>query len=86
MVDLEQRIRERAYQIWEQEGRIHGRDEHHWHMAKLELANAPDETSVSVAEAPVKKTRRAASPKAELPAVATPPSAPRRRRAQAPLQ
>jgi hypothetical protein len=39
-MDLEQSIRERAYQIWEREGRVHGRDEAHWHCAKLELAGA----------------------------------------------
>lgn len=86
MVDLEQKIRERAYQIWEQEGRIHGRDEHHWHMAKLELANASGEASVSIADVPVKKSRRTSKPKADIAAAAAPLSPPRRRRTQAPLQ
>jgi Protein of unknown function (DUF2934) len=31
-------IRERAYQIWEREGRPHGRDFEHWVMAQVELA------------------------------------------------
>jgi hypothetical protein len=35
--DLE-RIRTRAYQIWEQEGRPHGRDREHWHEAERQLA------------------------------------------------
>jgi hypothetical protein len=35
--DLE-RIRLRAYQIWEQEGRPHGRDREHWHEAERQLA------------------------------------------------
>jgi hypothetical protein len=34
--DLE-RIRMRAYQIWEQEGRPHGRDEDHWREAERQL-------------------------------------------------
>lgn len=34
--DLE-RIRMRAYQIWEQEGRPHGRDEEHWREAERQL-------------------------------------------------
>jgi len=92
MVDLEQKIRDRAYQIWEQEGRIHGRDQLHWHMAKLELVNASDEADGPVIEAaiataePVKKSRRAAKPKEALPTTSVVPSAPRRRRSQAPLQ
>lgn len=28
--DLEHKIRERAYQLWVQEGRLHGRDLEHW--------------------------------------------------------
>jgi DUF2934 family protein len=33
----EQRIRERAYQIWESEGRPHGRQEEHWRRAEAEI-------------------------------------------------
>jgi hypothetical protein len=33
----EQRIRERAHAIWEQEGRPHGRDEDHWRQASQEV-------------------------------------------------
>ena len=32
--DREQRIRELAYSIWEQEGRPHGQAERHWEMAR----------------------------------------------------
>jgi hypothetical protein len=31
------RIRERAYSLWEQEGRPEGRAEEHWHAARREL-------------------------------------------------
>jgi hypothetical protein len=31
-------IRERAYQIWEHEGRPHGKDFEHWLQAERELA------------------------------------------------
>jgi len=37
--DLIQRIRERSYQIWEQEGRPEGRDLDHWLQAERELAS-----------------------------------------------
>jgi Protein of unknown function (DUF2934) len=33
MNDLEERVRQRAYQLWEEEGRPEGRAEVHWEMA-----------------------------------------------------
>jgi hypothetical protein len=39
--DLEQRIRERAYQIWEQEGRPEGRHDEIWQKARSELDPDP---------------------------------------------
>jgi hypothetical protein len=33
MVDIEQRQRERAYKIWEEEGRPDGRHDDHWKRA-----------------------------------------------------
>ena len=33
----EEKIRDRAYQIWEREGRPEGREALHWQMAKEEL-------------------------------------------------
>ena len=85
MSDLEQKIRERAYQIWEQEGCVDGRAEQHWQMAKLELtvaAEALADCIESVAQ-PVRKTRRAAKAKVETPVLT---AAPRRRRTTATLQ
>lgn len=35
---VEERIRARAYEIWEEEGRPTGRDVEHWIRAVLELA------------------------------------------------
>ncbi|MEY9199389.1 hypothetical protein ABIA16_004568 [Sinorhizobium fredii] len=35
--DREKRIRERAYEIWEREGRKHGDHERHWEEAEAEL-------------------------------------------------
>jgi len=35
--DREDRIRQRAYEIWEMEGRLHGRDKEHWERALLEI-------------------------------------------------
>ena len=36
-IDILQRIRERSYQIWEQEGRPEGRHLDHWLQAEQEL-------------------------------------------------
>jgi len=38
MDDLERRIRERAYRIWQEQGCPEGRDEAHWHMARQLVA------------------------------------------------
>lgn len=35
--DREQRIRERAYRIWEQQGRPEGGHDHHWLQAEREI-------------------------------------------------
>ena len=87
MIDLERKVQERAYQIWEQEGRVHGHDEQHWHRAKLELTSGLQERAAVIEAAePVKKGRRTAKPKAVDPVPVAPTAAPRRRRAQAPLQ
>jgi hypothetical protein len=38
--DLTQLIRQRAYEIWEREGRPHGRDRIHWLRAEAEIRDA----------------------------------------------
>ena len=38
MNDREQQVRERAYYMWEAEGRPHGRAEIHWIMAEIATA------------------------------------------------
>lgn len=35
--DRHQRIRQRAYEIWEREGGGHGDPEKHWHQAEAEI-------------------------------------------------
>ena len=48
---IEHRVRERAYYIWEDEGRIHGRADAHWLRAEAEIAPpAPILTIEAVAE------------------------------------
>jgi hypothetical protein len=40
VLEREQRVRRRAYEIWEQQGRSHGRHADHWAAAERELAGA----------------------------------------------
>lgn len=35
--DYHEQVKRRAYDIWEEEGRPHGRDREHWHRAETEL-------------------------------------------------
>ena len=37
MTDREQKIRERAHRIWEEEGRPEGREQNHWERAAREI-------------------------------------------------
>lgn len=53
--DKEDRIRQRAYEIWEREGRPHGRHEDHWHEASR---GAPGDVGAAQP-----KPRKAASPR-----------------------
>ena len=42
---LEQRIRARAHQIWEQEGRPQGREHDHWEKARILVSIEDDKSS-----------------------------------------
>ena len=53
--DLTPQILRRAYEIWEREGRPHGRDKAHWFLAEAEVS-AP-----AIAEPSKRKPRSASS-------------------------
>lgn len=38
--DLEERIGQRAYELWESEGRPDSRDQAHWQQAEMEITKA----------------------------------------------
>ncbi|KMO11410.1 hypothetical protein SQ03_27185 [Methylobacterium platani JCM 14648] len=98
MDHVETSIRERAYALWERDGRAPGRDEHYWLLAERELrtvVEAPAAAEAIVAE-PVRrpaarkpaasKSAAAKSPAAKTVAAmaeAVAKPAPRRRRAAA---
>jgi hypothetical protein len=55
--ELEQRIRERAYELWAIGGYLHGQDEEHWCAAEREIIAA-----MHVPAKPKKKTTSAKMP------------------------
>jgi hypothetical protein len=61
MTDREDKIRERAYGIWEEEGHPHGRAEHHWQRAAREVVEPPVPVSAAPAPKPAPKRRKAAT-------------------------
>jgi Protein of unknown function (DUF2934) len=46
MGELEQRIRQKAHELWEQEGRPEGRSDVHWEKARILVAIEDDHTSI----------------------------------------
>lgn len=65
MDSLEQRIRERAYQIWEEEGHPQGRDSEHWQRARSEIMAGQNREQVLHEKAPSEAGRTSRSPKVE---------------------
>ena len=65
---MQQRIRERAYEIWNTSGRMHGQAEQHWLAAEREvLAEMTAPTAVAQNElAPIRQRRTATSARSQL--------------------
>jgi hypothetical protein len=56
--DGEHRIRQRAYEFWEQEGHPEGRHEHHWQQASQEAGDEmPQQQGDMGAKAPTGEDR-----------------------------
>ena len=55
--DREARIRERAYQIWVEEGRVHGKQVEHWRRAEHELAQEEEGTAKPASPARTSRPR-----------------------------
>ena len=62
-MDGNERIAQRAYSLWEQEGRPHGRDLDHWLSAQAEIdgGSRTDETDAPPPPAPGRRAKNAAS-------------------------
>ncbi|HVI52183.1 MAG TPA: DUF2934 domain-containing protein [Candidatus Sulfotelmatobacter sp.] len=78
--DLQEKIRARAFQIWQEEGHPQGRDFDHWLKAELEVNVKPAATKKA---APPKKavTARAEAPKDVAAKAAAPKKAPAKKAA-----
>ncbi|WP_375454219.1 DUF2934 domain-containing protein [uncultured Methylobacterium sp.] len=74
---IEHRVRERAYYIWEDEGRVHGRADAHWLRAEAEVVAPAILTVQAVAEASLAPSpARTLKPKAARAAKAAVAAAP----------
>ncbi|GLS32500.1 Protein of unknown function [Mesorhizobium albiziae] len=49
--DREERVRQRAHEIWEREGRPHGHEKKHWEQASTEVDAEQDSKSADAAPA-----------------------------------
>ena len=65
--DRDERIKQRAYDLWQSEGHGHGRHEDHWHRAEREIAAE----EAGPGKAPL-RARRSGKVAAEKSAAATP--------------
>ena len=50
-MDLE-RIRQRAYELWQQEGQPEGKQQEHWDQAVREITGNPDQSGAQLDSAP----------------------------------
>ena len=67
MSDKEQRIRARAYEIYEQDGRQDGRAEEHWQQAEREIEPALASAGAQAAQAPAQPPTTADEPRRPSP-------------------
>ena len=63
MLPTKHEVQLRSYQIWEREGRPHGRDQEHWFRAERELAVAGRPVKRAAARSATRATAKAAPAK-----------------------
>lgn len=71
MDGLEERIRARAYQMWEDEGRPDGRADSHWEKARILVAIEDDRTSLKPVVEPKPEEARIMENLGEFPGAMT---------------
>ena len=84
--DQEERIRQRAHELWEREGRPHGRHDNHWQQARdeieaesLQMESMKGVSADPTQDSPAPSPKRRARP-AKAEGSAADPSAPKRRK------
>lgn len=75
MDDDEHRIRERAYRIWEEEGRPEGREHEHWHRARERVAGERSEKDSASRRKPASPASASPMPSSSAPSSSAPPPA-----------
>ncbi|MFE0016835.1 DUF2934 domain-containing protein [Mesorhizobium sp. NPDC059054] len=73
--DRQERIRQRAHEIWEREGRPHGSHERHWHQAAGEIEAEESKGKQPARTAGAKPAKTVAPGKASKPKAAAKPAA-----------
>lgn len=68
--DRQDRIRQRAHEIWEQAGRPEGAHQEHWDQAAAEVDGAAAKPKKAAKKAVAKPAKADAKPKAAKPATA----------------
>jgi len=68
--DRQDRIRQRAHEIWEHAGRPEGAHQEHWEQATAEIDGAAAKPKKAAKKADAKPAKAAAKPKAAKPAAA----------------
>ncbi|ESY16634.1 MULTISPECIES: DUF2934 domain-containing protein [unclassified Mesorhizobium] len=68
--DKQDRIRQRAHEIWEKAGRPEGAHQEHWEQATAEVDGAVAKPKKAAKNADAKPAKAAAKPKAAKPAAA----------------
>jgi hypothetical protein len=68
--DKQDRIRQRAHEIWEKAGRPEGAHQEHWEQATAEVDGAVAKPKKAAKKADAKPAKAAAKPKAAKPAAA----------------
>ena len=68
--DRQDRIRQRAHEIWEQAGRPEGAHQEHWEQATAEIDGVSAKPKKAAKKADAKPAKAAAKPKAAKPAAA----------------
>ena len=68
--DRQDRIRQRAHEIWEKAGRPEGAHQEHWEQATAEVDGAAAKPKKATKKTAAKPAKAAAKPKAAKPAAA----------------